>query len=123
MANDAAFRSCLVWLAVIVAVVGLCTQSLRKMMATYLLGMFAVAGVLLPDWEFFDRHVSRWSSPVSFHDMRQQQPHSASAQRVPTTPPPTRSTSLFNSLFLLCCVDLKYPSKLILVYKIYILIK
>ncbi|KAF5955302.1 hypothetical protein HYC85_008158 [Camellia sinensis] len=91
MANDAAFRSCLVWLAVIVAVVGLCTQSLRKMMATYLLGMFAVAGVLLPDWEFFDRHVSRWSSPVSFHDMRQQQPHSASAQRVPTTLPPTRS--------------------------------
>ncbi|KAK3033906.1 hypothetical protein RJ639_033541 [Escallonia herrerae] len=70
MADDVAFRSCLVWLAAVVVFVGLYTQSFKKMLATYLFGIFAIGGVLLPDWDFFDRRVSQWCTPVSVdHDM------------------------------------------------------
>lgn len=65
MASDAALRSALVWLAVAMAVVGLSTHSFKKMMATYVAGMLGIAGILLPDWDYFDRDFSRWTTPVS----------------------------------------------------------
>nr|XP_028949120.1 uncharacterized protein LOC103426280 isoform X1 [Malus domestica] len=68
MANDAVFRSSLVWLAVVIVVVGICTQSLKKMMLTYVVGVLGIAGLLLPDWGYFDRDFSRWTSPVSFEE-------------------------------------------------------
>ncbi|KAK6940158.1 Signal peptidase complex subunit 1 [Dillenia turbinata] len=68
MANDATLRSTLVWLAVVVVCVGICTHSFKKMMATYALGMFGIAGFLLPDWDFFDRPVSRWTYPLSIDE-------------------------------------------------------
>ncbi|KAM1014062.1 hypothetical protein ACFX13_044748 [Malus domestica] len=68
MANDAVFRSSLVWLAVIMAVVGIYTQSFKKMILTYVVGVLGIAGLLLPDWGYFDRDFSRWTSPVSFEE-------------------------------------------------------
>ncbi|KAF5739736.1 signal peptidase complex subunit 1-like isoform X1 [Tripterygium wilfordii] len=68
MANDAALRSCLVWLAVIMVVVGLCTHSFKKIMVTYVVGILLIAGVLLPDWDFFSRDFSRWGSPITFQE-------------------------------------------------------
>lgn len=65
MANDAALRSALVWLAVVIAVVGLTTYSFKKMMVTYMVGMLGIAGILLPDWDYFDRDFSRWTTPVT----------------------------------------------------------
>ncbi|XP_076928821.1 signal peptidase complex-like protein DTM1 [Bidens hawaiensis] len=62
MADDAALRKSVVCLAAIMVVVGLYTYSFKKMMATYIFGMFAIAGIILPDWEFFDRPVSQWTS-------------------------------------------------------------
>ncbi|KAM7520765.1 hypothetical protein LguiB_019727 [Lonicera macranthoides] len=81
MADDGVFRSCLVWLAAVVAVIGLYTQSLTKMMGTYLFGMFGIAGILLPDWDFFDRPVSQWCSPVCVDELG---PHSS--HRFPKVP-------------------------------------
>ncbi|WCJ44461.1 Signal peptidase complex-like protein DTM1 [Euphorbia peplus] len=63
--NDVALRTCLVWLAVVMAVVGIWTQSLKKVFVTYLVGMFGISGVLLPDWDFFARDYSRWCSPMT----------------------------------------------------------
>ncbi|KAJ0751567.1 putative signal peptidase complex subunit Spc1/SPCS1 [Helianthus annuus] len=82
MADDAALRASLVCLAAIMLIVGFYTYSFKKMMATYLFGMFAVAGIVLPDWEFFDRPVSQWTSPLSVPHML---PHS----------PPSPSRSFF----------------------------
>ncbi|XVE95306.1 hypothetical protein REPUB_Repub02eG0085000 [Reevesia pubescens] len=65
MANDAALRPAIVWLAVIIVVVGIFTLSLKKMIITYAFGMFGIAGILLPDWDFFDRDFSRWCDPVT----------------------------------------------------------
>ncbi|KAK4789197.1 hypothetical protein SAY86_020516 [Trapa natans] len=65
MANDAALRSALVWLAVVMAVVALGTHSFKKIIVTYMVGMLGIAGILLPDWDFFDRDFSRWTAPVS----------------------------------------------------------
>ncbi|XVF39515.1 hypothetical protein PTKIN_Ptkin01aG0040900 [Pterospermum kingtungense] len=65
MANDAALRSAIVWLAVMIVFVGIFTFSLKKMMITYAFGMVGIAGVLLPDWDFFDRDFSRWFYPVT----------------------------------------------------------
>ncbi|XP_062098579.1 signal peptidase complex-like protein DTM1 [Humulus lupulus] len=65
MANDTALRSALVWLAAVVAVVGLCTLSFQKMVATYVVGVVGLAGVLCPDWVYFDRDFSRWIHPVT----------------------------------------------------------
>ncbi|KAG5250975.1 signal peptidase complex protein [Salix suchowensis] len=69
MANDAALRTSLVWLAVVMVVVGVWTLSFKKVIVTYALGVLGIAGVLLPDWDYFDRDYSRWFSPVSEHDM------------------------------------------------------
>lgn len=65
MANAAALRYSLVCLAAILVVVGVTTQSFKKTMATYLVGVLGIAGVLLPDWAYFDRDFSRWTSPVT----------------------------------------------------------
>lgn len=65
MAKDAVLQSSLVLLAATVLAIGIYTGSLNKMIATYFLGMFGIAGILLPDWEYFDRQFSQWFSPVS----------------------------------------------------------
>ncbi|KAL8215564.1 hypothetical protein R6Q57_022401 [Mikania cordata] len=79
MADDAALRRSLICLAALMVFIGLYTYSLKKMMVTYLFGMFAIAGIVLPDWEFFDRPISQWTSPLSVPQM------------LPHTPPsPTR---------------------------------
>ncbi|GMN45333.1 hypothetical protein TIFTF001_014536 [Ficus carica] len=49
MANDAALRSALVWLAGAVLAVGICTFSFKKMVATYVVGVVGISGVFLPD--------------------------------------------------------------------------
>ncbi|CDP01058.1 unnamed protein product [Coffea canephora] len=82
MVNDAVFRSALAWLAAMVLLVGLCTQSFKKMLVTYILGMFAISGVLLPDWEFFDRRFSQWRTPLTVDEKRT--PRSARTQATPT---------------------------------------
>ncbi|KAJ4953880.1 hypothetical protein NE237_030712 [Protea cynaroides] len=64
MAIDAVLRSSLVSLGAMVLLIGICTYSFKKMVVTYLFGLFAIAGVLLPDWDYFDRDFSQWSTPV-----------------------------------------------------------
>ncbi|XP_043725674.1 signal peptidase complex-like protein DTM1 [Telopea speciosissima] len=61
--SDAVLRSSLVCMGAIVLLIGIYTYSFEKMIVTYLFGLFAIAGVLLPDWDFFDRDFSRWSTP------------------------------------------------------------
>ncbi|KAH7524393.1 signal peptidase complex-like protein DTM1 [Ziziphus jujuba] len=68
MANDVALRSALVWLAAVVVVVGICTFSFKKMIATYIVGILGISGLLLPDWGYFDRDFSRWTTPVESHE-------------------------------------------------------
>ncbi|KDP41380.1 hypothetical protein JCGZ_15787 [Jatropha curcas] len=63
--NDAALRASLVWLAAVMVVVGIWTQSLKKMAVTYIIGIVGIAGLLLPDWDYFDRDFSRWCSPIT----------------------------------------------------------
>ncbi|KAJ8747423.1 hypothetical protein K2173_001001 [Erythroxylum novogranatense] len=65
MANDSALRNSLVWLAAVVFTVFICTHSFKKMVVTYILGVLGIAGILLPDWDFFDRDYSRWFYPVT----------------------------------------------------------
>ena len=72
MANDAVLRSSLIWLAAIIVVVGINTQSFKKMMGTYLVGVLGIAGVLLPDWGYFSRDFSRWTSPVTAEERASQ---------------------------------------------------
>jgi hypothetical protein len=64
MGRDELLRRSLVALAAAVAVTAVATASLRKALATYGFGVLAVAGVLLPDWEFFDRDFSQWLTPM-----------------------------------------------------------
>ncbi|KAG6786278.1 hypothetical protein POTOM_007876 [Populus tomentosa] len=49
-------------------VVGIWTLSFKKVLVTYVLGVLGIAGVLLPDWDYFDRDYSRWFSFVSEQD-------------------------------------------------------
>lgn len=63
--NDGGLRSSLIWLAVVMVMVGICTQSWKKIMVTYVVGILGIAGLLLPDWDFFDRDFSRWTCPVT----------------------------------------------------------
>ncbi|XP_061345962.1 signal peptidase complex-like protein DTM1 [Gastrolobium bilobum] len=65
MANDAALKTSLLWLAAVILVVGICTHSFKKMMATYVLGVVGIAAILLPDWDYFNRDFSRWAYPVT----------------------------------------------------------
>ena len=65
MANDAALRMSLLWLAAVIVVVGIWTQSAKKMIVTYVLGVVGIGGILLPDWDYFNRDFSRWGYPVT----------------------------------------------------------
>lgn len=65
MGGDGVLRTCLVTLGALVLLVGVVTFSFKKMMATYVFGLLGIAGLLLPDWEFFDRDYSEWGSPMS----------------------------------------------------------
>ncbi|GJV26707.1 signal peptidase complex-like protein DTM1 [Tanacetum coccineum] len=50
--------------------------------------MFGIGGIVLPDWEFFDRPVSEWTSPLSV------------AHMPPANSPPTPSSgSMMNLVF------------------------
>ncbi|CAA6665033.1 unnamed protein product [Spirodela intermedia] len=63
MRREEVLRTSLVSLGAAVFLVGLCTFSFKKMIATYIFGILAVCGILLPDWEFFDRDFSQWFTP------------------------------------------------------------
>ncbi|PIA52150.1 hypothetical protein AQUCO_01000197v1 [Aquilegia coerulea] len=76
MANDAVLRTCLVCLGALVLVIGLYTYSFKKMFATYVYGILGIAGILLPDWEFFDRDFSQWVYPMSADTDSTQPPRS-----------------------------------------------
>ncbi|XP_057533417.1 signal peptidase complex-like protein DTM1 [Amaranthus tricolor] len=65
MADDAVFRRCLLCLAVVIIVVGYNTLSFKKMLVTYFVGLAAISGVLLPDWDFFDRDPFQWTYPLT----------------------------------------------------------
>ncbi|KAL8489198.1 hypothetical protein ACS0TY_024721 [Phlomoides rotata] len=60
MENDDVLRKPLVSLAAITVFTGVYTQSLKKMGATYLFGMFLICCIALPDWPFFNRPLSQW---------------------------------------------------------------
>ncbi|KAJ3673411.1 hypothetical protein LUZ60_006785 [Juncus effusus] len=64
MTRDEALQRSLVALALAMALVGIFTWSFKKMLATYVFGLFSVCGILLPDWEFFDRDFSQWFIPM-----------------------------------------------------------
>ncbi|CAA7401677.1 unnamed protein product [Spirodela intermedia] len=64
MRREEVLRTSLVSLGAAVFLVGLCTFSFKKMIATYIFGILAVCGILLPDWEFFDRDFSQWFTPM-----------------------------------------------------------
>ncbi|XP_033508903.1 signal peptidase complex-like protein DTM1 [Nicotiana tomentosiformis] len=74
MNNETIFRTSVSCLAAIIVLIGLYTQSFYKMVATYLFGMLAICGVILPDWEFFDRSVSHWCTPVTVNDFTNKSP-------------------------------------------------
>ncbi|XP_011074182.1 signal peptidase complex-like protein DTM1 [Sesamum indicum] len=80
MENDAVLRTSLVWLAAIMVLTWLYTQSLKKMAVTYLFGMLAIGGVVLPDWKFFDRPVSQWCTLVTDDDADSSQSAPATAR-------------------------------------------
>lgn len=65
MGNEASMRSSMVGLAVVMVLVWLWTQSLKKTAVTYAIGVSLIAGIVLPDWDFFDRNFSRWTYPVT----------------------------------------------------------
>ncbi|THU69812.1 hypothetical protein C4D60_Mb08t18360 [Musa balbisiana] len=60
MRVDAALQKGMVVIVAAVVVVGVCTFSLEKMLATYAVGIVGIAGILLPDWEFFHQDFPQW---------------------------------------------------------------
>ncbi|KAM0936923.1 putative signal peptidase complex subunit Spc1/SPCS1 [Dioscorea sansibarensis] len=64
MGRDEMLRRSLVALGMVVAVVGIVTLSLRKMVVTYAFGIAGIGLIFLPDWEFFDRDFSQWFTPM-----------------------------------------------------------
>ncbi|KAL4196176.1 hypothetical protein AMTRI_Chr04g182030 [Amborella trichopoda] len=59
------FELSVVCVGVVVCIVGLYTCfSLKKMVVTYATLLVLVAGVLLPDWTFFARDFSQWTTPM-----------------------------------------------------------
>ncbi|CAN1165294.1 Signal peptidase complex-like protein DTM1 [Linum perenne] len=69
--NDEALRRSLLTLAAVMAIVGIWTHSLNKIGVTYVVGMLGIAGILLPDWDFFDRDYSRWFFAVNEQEKNQ----------------------------------------------------
>ncbi|KAI4307392.1 hypothetical protein L6164_030590 [Bauhinia variegata] len=86
MANDAALRSSLLLLAAIILVVGICTQSVKKMITTYVLGVLGIVGILLPDWDYFNRDFSRWGYPVTAEERASLSPHGSGFLRFADSP-------------------------------------
>ncbi|KAL5982195.1 hypothetical protein ACLOJK_016265 [Asimina triloba] len=68
MAGETVLRYSLVFLGALVLGIGIYTMSFKKMIATYVFGLLAISGVLLPDWEFFDRDFSKWLTPMPARD-------------------------------------------------------
>ncbi|MED6219457.1 hypothetical protein PIB30_036048 [Stylosanthes scabra] len=68
MANDRSLKTSLLCLAALILIVALCTHSLKKMLVTYVVGILGIAGVLLPDWDYFNRGLSRWTTPVTTNE-------------------------------------------------------
>ncbi|XP_074573749.1 signal peptidase complex-like protein DTM1 [Curcuma longa] len=64
MRCQAALQTSLLALAAVMVLVGIWTFSLKKMLGTYAFGILGIAGILLPDWEYFDRDFSQWSTPM-----------------------------------------------------------
>ncbi|KAG0492444.1 hypothetical protein HPP92_005842 [Vanilla planifolia] len=77
MENEVALRFSLVALAGLMVVVAVCTFSFKKVLVTYAYGIIGISGVLLPDWEFFDRDFSQWFTPMAA-------PRGSAANRLPT---------------------------------------
>ncbi|KAK4259202.1 hypothetical protein QN277_005558 [Acacia crassicarpa] len=73
--DDNALKTCLLWLAAIIVVVGFSTRYSHKMLVTYLLGVLGIVGDLLPDWDYFNRHFSRWPYPVTADERASLLPH------------------------------------------------
>ncbi|CAH2035360.1 unnamed protein product [Thlaspi arvense] len=65
MGNEATLRSSMVGLAMVMVFVWIWTQSLKKTVVTYAIGVSLIGGIILPDWDFFDRNFSRWGYPVT----------------------------------------------------------
>ncbi|XP_074566799.1 signal peptidase complex-like protein DTM1 [Curcuma longa] len=65
MRRETALQTSLLSLAALMAVVGICTWSVKKMLGTYAYGIVGIGGILLPDWEFFDRDFSEWFKPMT----------------------------------------------------------
>ncbi|MED6204104.1 hypothetical protein PIB30_005830 [Stylosanthes scabra] len=68
MANDGSLKTSLLCLAALIFIVVLFTHSLNKMLVTYIVGILGIAGLLLPDWDYFNRDFSRWTSPVTTNE-------------------------------------------------------
>lgn len=102
MANDAALRTSLLWLAALILVVGICTNSFKKMMVTYVLGVAGIGGVLLPDWDYFNRDFSRWPYPVTSEEREASLHQGSGFLRCPPSP-----LILSHNLFT-CSYDLLY---------------
>ncbi|XP_042377935.1 signal peptidase complex-like protein DTM1 [Zingiber officinale] len=64
MRREAALQASLLALAAVMVLVGIWTFSLKKMLGTYAFGIMGIAGILLPDWEYFDRDFSQWFTPM-----------------------------------------------------------
>ncbi|XP_055826413.1 signal peptidase complex-like protein DTM1 [Solanum dulcamara] len=62
------FQLSVACLAIVIVLIGLYTQSLNKMIVTYVIGMLGILGVFLPDWESFDQSVSQWCTPLKVDD-------------------------------------------------------
>ncbi|CAM8972082.1 hypothetical protein QQ045_029035 [Rhodiola kirilowii] len=81
MANDTVLRVALVMLAAGVLLTGFYTHSFSKMMVTYMFGICGIAGVLLPDWTYFNRDFNKWFSPVDLNEDVLQQSHKSVWQK------------------------------------------
>ncbi|KAF7829941.1 signal peptidase complex-like protein DTM1 [Senna tora] len=86
MANDAALRASLLSLAAVIVVVGIFTHSPMKMLATYAFGVLAIAAVLLPDWDYFNRDFSRWPYPVTAEERASHLSRSSGFSRFASSP-------------------------------------
>lgn len=110
MANDEALRSALVWLAAAMVVVGLWTHSFTKVMATYGAGMLGIAGVLLPDWDYFDRDFSKWTTPVSAEERAAV---SSRRSRFPWSAPLSITSSLAFTVRTCFCIIIKLTQRVV----------
>ncbi|XP_065018057.1 signal peptidase complex-like protein DTM1 isoform X2 [Musa acuminata AAA Group] len=82
MRLDAALQKGMVVIVAAVVVVGVCTFSLEKMLATYAVGIVGIAGILLPDWEFFHQDFPQW---FAFMRARRATAVAAAAGRCPAS--------------------------------------